>query len=90
MNRLLQSEISKLAQSRLLGAASLLMLALAAVTSLSAWSYRGSPGAAELEIVFSGYDAFFAALRDTPTLSLLALLSIAVVVCGDFEIAPHS
>ena len=45
MNRLLQSEISKLAQSRLLGAASLLMLALAAVTSLSAWSYRGSPRA---------------------------------------------
>jgi len=47
MNRLLQSEISKLAQSRLLGAASLLMLALAAVTSLSAWSYRGSPRAAQ-------------------------------------------
>lgn len=85
MNRLLKSELTKLTQSRPLGLIALLMLALAAVTSLSCLSYVNSPRAAELEIVFCGYDAFFSALKDTPTISILAVLAISIVVCGDFE-----
>lgn len=85
MNRLLRSELTKLSKSRLLGLIALLMLALSAVTALSCLSYLGSPQAEELEIVFHGYDAFFSALRDTPTISLLALLAISIVVCGDFD-----
>lgn len=85
MNRLLRSEMTKLLKSGPLRLIALLMLALSAVTALSCLSYAGSPKAEELEIVFYGYDAFFSSLRDTPTISVLAVLAIAIVVCGDFE-----
>ena len=85
MNRLLKSEMVKLAKSRLLRLGVLLMLTLSAVTSLSSLSYAGSPMAEGLEIVFYGYDAFFASLKDTPTVSVLAMLAVTTVVCGDFE-----
>lgn len=85
MNRLLNSEMTKLTKSLPLRLIGLLMLALAAVTSLSSWSYAGSPRAEELEIALCGYDAFFSSLRDTPTISITAVLAIAIVICGDFE-----
>lgn len=85
MNRLLKSEMTKLTKSRPLHLIALLMLALSAVTSLSCLSYVNSPRAEELEIVFYGYDAFFSSLKDTPTISILAVLAISIVICGDFE-----
>lgn len=85
MNRLLKSEMTKLTKSRPLHLIALLMLALSAVTSLSCLSYVNSPQAEELEIVFYGYDAFFSSLKDTPTISILAVLAISIIVCGDFE-----
>lgn len=85
MNRLLKSEMTKLTKSRPLHLIALLMLALSVVTSLSCLSYVNSPRAEEMQIVFYGYDAFFSSLKDTPTISILAVLAIAIVICGDFE-----
>lgn len=85
MNRLLKSELRKLTRSRPLHIIALLMLLLAVITSLSCLSYVNSPRGEDMQIVFFGYDAFFSSLKDTPTISILAVLAVSIVICGDFE-----
>lgn len=85
MIRLLKCEMMKLLKSFPLKILLLLMLALSFVTSLSSLSYVGSPNADAMEIALYGYDAFFSSLRDTPTITVISIIVIGLMVCGDFE-----
>lgn len=85
MFTLLKVEIIKIRKSIPLKIMGLLMLVLSFITAFSSLSYLDSPMGEMLEIAFYGHDAFYSSLKDTPTISALSMITIALVVCGDFE-----
>lgn len=85
MGNLLKAELKKLARSLPLKTAMAAMLVLSLVTALSSMSYQGSPLQEEMEIVLGGYEAFLMSLRDTPILILVGIITLGIVVCGDFD-----
>lgn len=85
MYNLLKCEIMKLKKSLPLKLLSALMLAFSVVAALSSLSYVDSPYLQEMEIAITGYDAFFYSMRDMPTIVMIGTITIAFVVCSDFE-----
>ncbi|MGI6104772.1 MAG: ABC transporter permease [Raoultibacter sp.] len=85
MINLMKAEFLKLKKSLPFKLVVLAMLVLSIVAAFSSLSYVGSPSAEELEMVFSGYEAFFVSLRDTTTIAMLGVLLVGIVVCSDFD-----
>jgi ABC-2 type transport system permease protein len=85
MMNLLKGEFQKARKSLPLRILLLLIVMLAAVSSLSSLIYVSSPRAEEMEIPLAGYDAFFVSLRDMPTIVMIGIIVAGVLVCADFD-----
>lgn len=85
MKNLLKAEMKKLGKSFPLKTIILAMCIIAVVTAASSLSYVDSPMQQEMGMVFGGYDAFLMSLRDVPILIILGIISVGIVVCGDFD-----
>lgn len=86
MMELLKIDLYKLNKSPVLKVIMAVMVIISFATAMSTLSHLNSPETLKnLDLPVYGKDAFFVMLKDYPTITIVGMIIICIIVCGDFD-----